>query len=230
MSDISGTPVPSQPSTPSASSETATKPNNISTCRPLVHAPLRNGTKLTWSLDLQPTTKYLVIGDSNLRNITLPDTNNTQIECYPGAHFHHINDLIRSIPPTHNLKHIFINVGVNEKNNDFVNTTSKKLNTLANSISHLNITNTFIAIPCPQQIFSTLQTSNIERMNESAKKNFFHYMKLTDSSIKDNSGHLTDTAITALAHKIVKYISETENSNITHYLNKPTNSAKNSKN
>jgi hypothetical protein len=50
-------------------------------------------------------------------------------------------------------------------------------------------------------------------------------LKLTDSTIKDNSGHLSDAAITALAQKVGKYIFETENSNISRYLNQAKNSS-----
>lgn len=193
---------------------------------PFTHKPLRNGTKCTWTLDIAPDTEYLVIGDSNLRHLSLPDNLHIQVEVYPGACFHHINDLLRKCPPSTHLKHIFLNVGVNERNNDFVNTVAKKLNTLANTISHLKTTTSFISIPYSRTVFTSSQCDCISRCNDSARKSFFHFMHLLDSSLRDNSGILSDPAVSALSARIAAFIMDSRSSDIQRYL-RPTPVPKN---
>ena len=186
------------------------------------HDALKNGKSNSWSLDLAPDTQYLVIGDSNLQYLRLPSNSKAQIECYPGAQFDHINNLLLATLASRKnktqLKHIFIFVGINEKTNNYHSTIKKRIDTLSNTIKSLRITTSFISVPCPQHCFSTEQTITIEHINKQAKDKFFHYMPLKINDVKDQHGHLTDEALNSLATSINNYIIETEAGLITSFL------------
>ncbi len=176
------------------------------------------------NVTIKPTTRFLILGDSNLRHLKLA-TADTQIECIPGAKLCHINEVIeRTISKnTHpELRHIFLNVGINDRDNVFKQTTQKNLTLLANTIKTKGFAHSFIALPTPStNICGANVIDNVNATNTHAAKLYNHFLVLKKDEIvqTDKFGiHLSDNALIALAQSITSTIKEINNSNITKYL------------
>jgi len=57
----------------------------------------------------------LVVGDSNLRNITTTPTTDIQIECYPGANFRNITSIVKTYAHLEKPGKIILSVGINNR-------------------------------------------------------------------------------------------------------------------
>lgn len=175
----------------------------------IVHANNKPGCKNSWTVTPRPGTEFLAIGDSNLRVVYLTAPN-CQVHVFPGATISHVNDiLLRSQAHLKGVKHIYLNVGVNDRNCDFEQTTRKKLQTLRNTLTKLGITHTFIAIPvCRSR--PPNECSAIEHINAFACKSFFSFLRLNNEELAMDKVHLTYDAGIALSQRITSHINQTE--------------------
>jgi hypothetical protein len=70
--------------------------------------------KNDWKLELLPSTKTIVIGDSNLRLVEEKDVpDDWQVYCFPGARFHHVAQLLETA--TLRDKNVVVQVGINHR-------------------------------------------------------------------------------------------------------------------
>jgi hypothetical protein len=180
-----------------------------------VHPSIRSACGLgDRAITVKPATRYLVIGDSNLRNLSIDVPDQVQIECFPGAQIHNITSLLLKGIAHKQLKQIYINVGINDRDNDFQQTTDKKLRTLAATLKHLGVQSYFVAIPTDQRR-SLTHCTNIESMNRAARGLFHDVLQLPVNQVGEDLVHLTTTAYTALGKRLTTRIRETEAADIT---------------
>jgi hypothetical protein len=102
-----------------------------------------------WAIKTLPSTKVLILGDSNLRGTnegTLPCR--TEVHCLPGAHFDHVDRMFALSEPDDQLDHLVIHVGINHRDEDLqvIKSKFKKLEvTLMNRAKYVS----FIGIATP---------------------------------------------------------------------------------
>ena len=124
---------------------------------------------MTWRLEAT-THPTLILGDSNLRNITR-ETNNIQIECFPGAKMKHITNLVQSYPnAAPKPENIIVSVGLNDHPNLF-QTIKDSLDQLCNALTR-KFPNSQIFIPCinaPENLPRN-GTQKLNNLNESISK------------------------------------------------------------
>jgi hypothetical protein len=184
-----------------------------------LHAGFSAGTKNNWRLHIDKNTEFLIIGDSNLKLMKIAH-DKTQIEGYSGASLLHINELLSSTIGKNkypSLKHVFIMAGINDKNNNFVQTTHKKLLTLANTVKNSGVMCSFIAVSTCQQR-PAIECANVDRINETAKQQFFHFMKLPVDSVAADLHHITESARVALANAILAFIQDTAKNSLDRHF------------
>jgi hypothetical protein len=180
-----------------------------------VHGTCRPGLPNHWTLDLGEHTKYLIIGDSNLRHLKVKGEG-VQIDCYPGASLNHIHDLLSRGLEGNRLKHIFVHVGVNDRDNMFTETTEKKVTRLAAILKKLKVTHSFIAVPSSGNL-NAYSLANIRLTNDLAKKVFFDFIPLPLDATKTDGIHLIEQAIIRLSAIISKRILDTEKGSILRF-------------
>ena len=181
-----------------------------------VHGTCRPGLPNHWTLDIGEHTKYLIIGDSNLRQLKVKGEG-VQIDCYPGASLNHIHDLLTRGLEGHHLKHIFVHVGVNDRDNRFAETTEKKITRLAAILKKLKVTHSFIGVPSSGNL-NHQSLANIRMTNDLAKKVFFDFIPLPLDATKTDGIHLIEQAIIRLSAIITKRILDTEKGSILHFI------------
>lgn len=81
--------------------------------------------KKSWHVKLRPDTRHLIISDSNfkyLRDTDIPP--GFQLECFRGATFVNILDVVKGLPMDGTILRIFFSLGINHKDQDFHSTVS----------------------------------------------------------------------------------------------------------
>ena len=183
--------------------------------RSTVHPSIRNSCGLgDREIRIKPETRYLIIGDSNLRNLTLDVPDLVQIECFPGAQIHNITGLLLKSMAHRNLKQIYLNVGINDRDNDYQQTTDKKLRNLAATLKQIGIQSSFISIPTDERR-ALKHCSNVEAINKAAKGLFNEFIRLPVNLVGDDLVHLTTAAYSALGVLLSTRIKATEAGDIT---------------
>ena len=173
--------------------------------------------KNVWDIKINDGTSYLVIGDSNLKKLQLSPASQVQIESYPGAQIHNINDLLVKFGNTKCLKHVFTFVGINDRSSGFEGTTQRKLRTLSNTLKHMDIQHSFIAVPHSEKL-SKDDYNKVTLMNDFARRTFGNFIKLPSDVTETDNVHLNDASLSALANVLNKFIADTDASNIQKYL------------
>ena len=173
-------------------------------------------------VQVRADTNYLLIGDSNLRNMRIThDTHiKVQVECYPGLQIHHLSTLLKGLSGKPNLKHIYMFVGINDADNDFTGTIKKRIDTLHNNIRENGYQCTFVNAPTTgaNGSLSVKASNNIKSINDHAKKTFTGTMQLPLDEVGDDGIHLTLAASNRLAQRISNSISGIEKSSITGFM------------
>ena len=175
-----------------------------------------------FELQVRADTNYLLIGDSNLRNMRIThDTHiKVQVECYPGLQIHHLSTLLKGLSGKPNLKHIYMFVGINDADNDFTGTIKKRIDTLHNNIRENGYQCTFVNAPTTgaNGSLSVKASNNIKSINDHAKKTFTGTMQLPLDEVGDDGIHLTLAASNRLAQRISNSISGIEKSSIMGFM------------
>lgn len=112
---------------------------------------------------IKPSCKVLVVGDSQLQNLKLPDQ--FQIESFRGAAFPHLTEVIKTAELTDQVEDIILSAGVNHRDK---NLEKEMMPTLKTCISALRQTGKrihFLEVSIPNS-FTELQRSRMEALNE----------------------------------------------------------------
>ena len=124
---------------------------------------------MTWSLP-NITKDTLVIGDSNLCNITHAQTDNIQIESFPGAQFRQIKYIIDNYSHLGTPKNIILSVGINNRSSKPSNTSIPEMKNVISSISK-NFPNSKIYFPLINYSNNLpgSEISNLDKINQAIK-------------------------------------------------------------
>ena len=119
-------------------------------------------------------TQTLIIGDSNLPQLTI-DSDTTQIICILGAKTHHIQQFFNNMSAHRHpkLSHIYMLVGLNNRDNDF-QLTQNNLLKLKTTLNSTGIRFTLLQISRPPYL-SYNQARNIDQCNAFLCDNFTRY-------------------------------------------------------
>jgi hypothetical protein len=88
--------------------------------------------KKSWQLP-EAKKSLLVIGDSNLGRISSSPTQDVQIQSYPGAHFHHMTDILKEYQHTAKPDNLIISIGINNRSSEPKTTSFRQLQTMLNA-------------------------------------------------------------------------------------------------
>lgn len=174
-----------------------------------------NGNKHDWTIIPNDETTTVVIGDSNLRNITnIPK--NWEVHSLPGARLNHVVGAIARMETVARTVDVVVHVGINHRScvDPTIDEELKDLSSELNSnlgITRLFITGTAIAPSLPPQ-----EAHNIRNLNDKMKE-FFHESNyippLADSDVeidpRDNSGiHYTSITADKIMTEMEKYVDQ----------------------
>lgn len=115
---------------------------------------IHNGPKTYWKLQVSGKTRTLVLGDSNLRQVTRTDLpGDWEVHAFPGATFDHVTRMIQGDCGNVNLDNLVIQVGINHRDNH-PQVTKQKLFQLENVICGLGIARkiTFCGVTTPASL------------------------------------------------------------------------------
>jgi hypothetical protein len=92
--------------------------------------------KSIWALPIVKK-PILVLGDSNLCKISSSPTKDTQIESFPGAQFHHINNILKRYEHTEKPDKIIISIGINNRKSNPEPTSTPELRNMLSTAKRL---------------------------------------------------------------------------------------------
>ena len=195
-----------QPSQPSPSTS-ASQPSILTGTKPIIHT---DKFKKDWSLNVKPGTKTVVIADSNFRNATeLPQ--DWEVHVYPGMNLVHASDLVNASSSllNHNLRHILISAGINNRDWSFVNAKTD-LNKLACALAKTGKSCHFLGISIPPGLPHT-ERSTLEQINDHAKRRFeklfINPLEKVSVSVSDSKYgiHYDQATINNICNKIMNH-------------------------
>ncbi len=192
-----------RPSPPSDTSSVASSSTYTSLYPSTVTARIINKHACNPGHDINLCTKTLIIGDSNLRHLTLR-SELTQILCIPGAKLIHIIDFFSHsiISQLTDLTHIYILIGLNDRDNDF-RLTHDRLEHLKDILDRTGIRFTLFLIPRPPCL-SFYQSRNIELCNAFIRDRFISFMPTDFMTFRRDDIHFAHDSMKTLADKILQ--------------------------
>ena len=125
------------------------------------------GNKDSWSVPhIKPTTKVLIIGDSNLRLIR-DFPSDWEVHVYPGAYFRHAPEILKSVPARNNLEHLVIQIGINNRGWQWTNNQVDLNKTFAQT-KRLGVKTHYLGIAIPGNLSENHQ-DQLQRINDHAR-------------------------------------------------------------
>lgn len=174
-----------------------------------------NGNKHDWTIIPNDDTTTVVIGDSNLRNITnIPK--DWEVHSLPGARLNHVVGAIARMETVARTVDVVVHVGINHRS--CVDATiDEELKDLSSELkSNLGITRLFITGTAIAPSLPTREAQNIMHLNNKMKE-FFHESNyippLADSDVEidqwDHFGiHYTATTANKIMNEMEKYVNQ----------------------
>ena len=140
--------------------------SDVSEVKAKVHS---KGTKSNWALKSRPSTRILVIGDSNL---ALGKTRGTdyEIQAYPGAYFSHMTQILSSAVLGDAVTDIVVAAGINHRGWDFKISTLPDLRKLHSVASTMKQRVHFLGVS--SQLSNVSERDNIRYINKEAQERF----------------------------------------------------------
>jgi hypothetical protein len=115
-------------------------------------------------VNIRENCKCLILGDSNLRKLSdLPEA--FQVECYPGARFSTLNDVVKRLKLPENVTHILIAAGINDKDSKNLSTqVLPQLDALVTTLKGTEKSLSFLEIAIPARA-SPRQRESLRTLN-----------------------------------------------------------------
>lgn len=164
-----------------------------------------------WTLEaISDSTKVLVIGDSNLKQVTkVPD--NWEIHCFPGAKFSHVSRLFDRFYCPNSVEHIVLQVGINHRD-DASDRPKMELCEVESKLQGLNeVSVAYVGVSTAASL-DPRQVKIITKLNQLMSKGSFAYIPplqqdLVDISPTDPYGiHHTAETTARVIDSMVKHI------------------------
>jgi hypothetical protein len=121
--------------------------------------------KKDWCVDTKPTTKVLVIGDSNLRTAKTRGTD-YEVHSFPGAHLSHVYDILYESELSESITDVVIAVGINHRDANFKDTRTL-LNRIARRTVGMDQRVHFLGVSTAEK-----PNGNIQDLNATARDKF----------------------------------------------------------
>ena len=128
-----------------------------------VHSKAYNKTYFTTKINIKPACKILVVGDSQLQNLKLPD--HYQIDSFRGGKFPHITDALKGLELPDQVEDIVVAAGINHRDVNLEKETIPTLNTCIAALRRTGRRVHYLEISIPNS-FSEVQRARIEAVNE----------------------------------------------------------------
>ena len=128
-----------------------------------VHSKDYNKSYFTTKISVKPSCRVLVVGDSQLQNLVLPE--HFQIDSFRGGKFPHITDAVKGLELPDQVEDIVVAAGINHRD---VNLDKETMPTLTTCIAALRRTGRrihFLEVSIPNS-FSEVQRGRMEAVNE----------------------------------------------------------------
>ena len=132
---------------------------------------------------LQPTRKFLVLGDSNMARLPAILDEWVQVDCYPGANISHATHLLKNnTPTTGEVERVILSFGINDKQRGNPSLLGNSLKKLI-QVSKATFPNARIHIPVinASEELSSIHRLNIGRLNDLIKQIPHHIPRLNGS-------------------------------------------------
>jgi len=139
-----------------------TRSNSVSS-NVRVHSKAYNKSYFTTKINVKPSCKILVVGDSQLQHLELPE--HFQIESFRGGKFPHITDAVKELEIPDQVEDIVLAAGINDRD---VNLEKETMPTLTTCIAALRRTGRrihFLEVSIPNS-FSEVQRARMDAVNE----------------------------------------------------------------
>lgn len=163
------------------------------------------------SIETRSDCKVLIVGDSNLRKMPRFPAS-FQIECYPGGNFQTMIDALKTVDNTKNIQHIVVMAGINERNNDLINVSLPRIQTLVYDCCTRFRSLNFVEIHCSPLLNDTerdrIETFNAEFEDDAKDVDCVHYIRLPHiiGNVCERDGvHLTQAAIADVSRMLYEH-------------------------
>lgn len=135
--------------------------------------PMTSGSKVTehrknnFTVSVSSNCRILVIGHSNLRHLKGLPTD-YQVECFPGAKFPIITDIVISFPQCNSVEHIVLAAGINHRDCSFVSEMEQTLNTCIRQARDTEKKVYYLGVSIPRRMPQSM-IENLTRINAKAR-------------------------------------------------------------
>lgn len=133
----------------------------------IVAVPHRSVDKSSWQVTTKPTTRLLIIGDSNLKLAKTRDSH-VEIHSFSGARLSHINDILSMSTLGDSVKDIVVATGINNRTGD--NNFPLDFKKMKEITSKMKQTVHFVGVS--QKLSEAKEIDNIRRLNKEAYDTF----------------------------------------------------------